>query len=483
MNLSSHNRPLAALFSLGLVLSLFAIAVRNTQTESSDDSDTHKPIPVRPDTEPYEPYRFLYTTDQSIKVYRDRCLRDPEDYSSRTTLASFYIRRAKENGDLKDVDRAEVLIDEALKLLPSYEPAHVGKMTILNAKHKFDEALKMADLLLEKSGRSGDHAAEALVAKCDALLELGQVESASQVLQELIQSLGKPTPAALVARQARIAELKGETAAAIELLNQAREQENEEGAPRTTLSWYASRVGDIQLSQGHLSGAQASIERAIAEHPDSPAYKVLLARVRMAQGQPLLAVNILEELLKPDRELEAFVQKINENPSGQGTAQSINQSLLINQNYDTYLLLCEAYQEADRETDARQLHELIDKKVNREPPIAVRELVLHYCDGGRRLEFALELAKREAKVRNDVFTCDTLAWALFHSGQFREAEAASLQALRLGTRDALLFYHAGVIADQLGRTEEARNHLKRCQEINPHLPRRIQSVIKRILGK
>ncbi len=41
------------------------------------------------------------------------------------------------------------------------------------------------------------------------------------------------------------------------------------------------------------------------------------------------------------------------------------------------------------------------------------------------------------------------------------------KALRMGTQDALLMYHAGIIQQQLGNGEQARVYLKRALKINP----------------
>jgi hypothetical protein len=41
-------------------------------------------------------------------------------------------------------------------------------------------------------------------------------------------------------------------------------------------------------------------------------------------------------------------------------------------------------------------------------------------------------------------------------------------ALALGTRDAPLFYHAGMIEAALGRREDARRYLEVALAINPH---------------
>ena len=42
------------------------------------------------------------------------------------------------------------------------------------------------------------------------------------------------------------------------------------------------------------------------------------------------------------------------------------------------------------------------------------------------------------------------------------------QALRMGTRDARLFYHAGMIHAALDRPDDARMYLRRALALNPH---------------
>jgi Flp pilus assembly protein TadD len=80
----------------------------------------------------------------------------------------------------------------------------------------------------------------------------------------------------------------------------------------------------------------------------------------------------------------------------------------------------------------------------------------------------LELAKRDLHNRQDVYAHDALAWALVKNGQPQEAEKAMTEALKLGTRDAMLFYHAGVIQQQLGEAAKARDYLGRALAVNPH---------------
>jgi tetratricopeptide (TPR) repeat protein len=96
-----------------------------------------------------------------------------------------------------------------------------------------------------------------------------------------------------------------------------------------------------------------------------------------------------------------------------------------------------------------------------------RDLALYYADHGIKLQESLTLARKEFEVRHDVYTFDALAWALYKNGQYQEASDAIDHALAPGTRDALLYYHAGMIAGRLGQVSEARERLQTALNINP----------------
>ena len=48
------------------------------------------------------------------------------------------------------------------------------------------------------------------------------------------------------------------------------------------------------------------------------------------------------------------------------------------------------------------------------------------------------------------------------------AAAASEEALRLGTRNALMLFHGGAIAAARGETDQAIAHLQDALDLNPH---------------
>ena len=110
-----------------------------------------------------------------------------------------------------------------------------------------------------------------------------------------------------------------------------------------------------------------------------------------------------------------------------------------------------------------------------------RELTWFYLDHDRRLDDALEHARRELAARQDVYAHDLLAWALYKTGQPEPARAAMATALELGTRDARLFYHAGMIERALGERATAARYLRQALATNPYFHPRYAAEAKRAL--
>ena len=57
------------------------------------------------------------------------------------------------------------------------------------------------------------------------------------------------------------------------------------------------------------------------------------------------------------------------------------------------------------------------------------------------------------------------------------------EALRLGTRDARLYYHAGMISTALGERKQAAEYLRSALEINPTFDVLGADVARRTLGE
>ena len=71
-------------------------------------------------------------------------------------------------------------------------------------------------------------------------------------------------------------------------------------------------------------------------------------------------------------------------------------------------------------------------------------------------------------MRPTVYGADALAWALYKANQLDEAAHYSQEALKLGTQDAMLYFHAGMIAAARGNHDLAKNQLQKALQINPY---------------
>jgi tetratricopeptide (TPR) repeat protein len=97
-----------------------------------------------------------------------------------------------------------------------------------------------------------------------------------------------------------------------------------------------------------------------------------------------------------------------------------------------------------------------------------RELATFYVDHDVKPREALALARKELEVRQDIYAYDLLAWALYKNGHLQEAQAAITEALKLGTQDARLFFHAGMIHARLEAMAQATTYLRRALATNPY---------------
>jgi RNA polymerase sigma-70 factor (ECF subfamily) len=100
---------------------------------------------------------------------------------------------------------------------------------------------------------------------------------------------------------------------------------------------------------------------------------------------------------------------------------------------------------------------------------------LFLLDHERRVPEVLERVREEIRTRPDIYGWDLLAWALHRAGLDQEALPVMARALSLGTQDASLFYHAGMIERSLGHRIAARDALTRALATNPWFPQAAQA--------
>jgi tetratricopeptide (TPR) repeat protein len=99
-----------------------------------------------------------------------------------------------------------------------------------------------------------------------------------------------------------------------------------------------------------------------------------------------------------------------------------------------------------------------------EPARLARFLIEH----GRHMDEAVRLAEQVSADRRDIFTEDALAWGYFRSGQLAKARESIARALRTGSRDRTIRYHAAAIANATGNQQSARRLIDQALSGAPH---------------
>ena len=393
-------------------------------------------LPLEPPPEnPNAPKRRQATTTEAVRVYQQRLEKSPQNTLARTQLGMAYLKLARETGNEKHYLEAEAEFQKVLKISPKSGSARACLASAYMARHKFQEALELSQAVYKDDSRS----TFALATIGDAQLELGQYDDAERTFGELQKKTRVPLPEVL-ARLARLAELRGQTEQAVELLQKAIGEEQRSRPNSTEIAWYDLRLGEVYFQSGQLENAERHLEAALKRREDFVPALLALGQVRAAQSRYAEAVKLYEQAVaqKPDFDLIGDLGAL--------------------------------YALAGNKAKARELEE---KAVSLIPVAAkieteARHLALFLADRDLDLGLALKSARQELKVRRDVFASDVLAWVLLKTGKPQEAEEAMQSALRLGTKDARMHFHAGMIARALGKTDEAKRHLTEALKINPH---------------
>src|SRR4030095_1182106 len=76
----------------------------------------------------------------------------------------------------------------------------------------------------------------------------------------------------------------------------------------------------------------------------------------------------------------------------------------------------------------------------------------HARDRGADPRRAVAMARRALAERPTIYASDTLGWALRQAGRPAQALPHARAAVRLGTRDAVLWYHLAAVDADLDRT-------------------------------
>jgi tetratricopeptide (TPR) repeat protein len=152
-----------------------------------------------------------------------------------------------------------------------------------------------------------------------------------------------------------------------------------------------------------------------------------------------------------------------------------------------YLKLGEVYERLGRPAKSKELYGNAEARYKEYAESGIkghsRELVLFYADKNVNLDRALEMARGDSDDTEDIYAYDTLAWAYYKTGNLDKAMDSINKSLRLGTKDALLYYHAGVIYHKLGKKEEAAKYFDLVLATNPFFDKEAVNEVRYALSE
>ena len=357
-------------------------------------------------------------------------LRARRDGTTLLLLGLAYQQRARETGN----PRYFTLSGQALRAAGAYpsatELAIAGLASLAVSRHRFGAALPLARAAL----RINTNDATALGALGDAFLNLGRYHKAFVAYDRM--AFLSPSVASY-SRIAHARELLGRPRAAAEALELAltlRVPVREHRAAALV------QLGNLEFNTGRLSAAARSYRAALAALPGYVHAQAGLAHTEAAEG--LFA-----------RALPLFQHVVDRLPLPQ---------------YAVWR--GDALRAAGRAAAARRAYALVAFIDRVQAANGVRtelQTALFDLDHGRHLRDALRRAQAAYRRAPSIDAEDVLAWGLLRNGRCAEALPHEIRALRLGTRDALKFFHRAMIERCLGHREVARRWFRRALAVNP----------------
>jgi tetratricopeptide (TPR) repeat protein len=397
-------------------------------------------------TQASEDFKAGFSSSQStaalVADLQSRFRANPDDQHSYTLLGLAYQQRARETGDPTWYSRSEGVLRRALALDSKDYLAAGGLGSLALSRHRFRDALALG----ERARQLNPYSARTFGVIGDALVELGRYDEAFRAFDRMNRL--RPSLSSY-ARVSYGRELIGHTGAAVKAMKLAVDAAT--GAAEPT-AWTHVQLGKLYFGHGRIAEAEREYRFALKIFPGYSYGLDALAQAVAARGDHRSAI-ALERRAVDAIPLPQYVAALGD------LYRVTGRPALAGRQYALIGAIERLLQANGVKTDL--------------------EIALFQVDHGIKLRHALERARIARAERPSIDGDDVLAWALARNGRCAEALPHSRAALRLGTQDALKFFHRGYIERCLGHSAEARTWLRRALELNPYFSLLWSPVAKR----
>ena len=380
--------------------------------------------------------------DKAIGVAQTRLQQVPTDAGAKKQLAAAFLQKVRETADPSYYTKVDGIL-AGLGGAKSTDPeVLLLEGTLLLARHQFGAAL-----LVGKAAVSGlPSAASAYGIEVDASNELGRYDEALAATQHMADL--RPDLVSL-SRVSYARELRGDLDGAVQAMQQA-VTAGQGGADAVSgsqpgiesgenVAYVQTLLGNLLLIQGRVADAHGAYERAISEFPGFAAARAGEASVLVARGKPAEAAALLADVVKTQPLTQYVISEGDDYAAAGMPAQASQAYALVD-------VITRLYRAAGVNVDVENaLYE-----ADHHPTVA-----------------AVDAARRALKDRGGLTGHDTLAWALYGVGRFKEAKVEIDQVLAVGDRDPLFRLHAAAIDEAVGDHSGASEQLDLVLGGNP----------------
>lgn len=347
-----------------------------------------------------------------------------------TRLGLAYQLRWRETGDSSYLPRSEAALRQA-RTLDASDPAPIlGLGSLALIRHDFRGALALG----RHAVAAAPYSPAGYGVLGDALLELGRYDEAFATFERMVAV--KPTLAGY-ARIAYARELRGDRAGALAAMRLALESAG--GVPEPT-AWTLVEIAKLERGSGRPARAERALRGALTIFPRYPFAGEELARTYAAQGRLRLAV------AQARRAASAIPLSSSVALLG-SLLERVGEEKAARRQFATVAAL-------ERLLDVNGVSIDLDAAVYR-------------ADRGIAPAATVRLARRARLDRPSIAGDQALGWALARAGRCGEAISWFDRASRLGTRDALLYFHRGYAAGCAGDPGAMRRWYRAALALDP----------------
>ena len=386
--------------------------------------------------------------EANVRFLETRAANDPLDTFSLNRLAQEHIQRVRETGDVAELSVAEQLLQRSLGVRRTDNYDAVALLaSISNTKHDFARA---RDLALEAIGQR-KNLAYGYGVLGDAQFGLGDYEGADFSYEKQIDI--EPDLSAF-GRRALLFQVRGNIAEAESSWQAAIKRASGDGVPEHA-AWAHAQLAALDFSMGRVDDAGSQYEESLKIFPGYVHALAGLGRVAAANDDWSTASDYYKRAI--DRvPMPEYVIALGDVYAASGDMKK-------------------AQQEYDLVAAIEQLY--TSNGVNLDLQIG-----LFNADHDRDVVATTDRVRAAYAVQPSIAAADVLGWVLYKAGDIEGARTAADAALRTGSHDPGILFHAGIIYKAAGDATRAREYLQRVNHQSPKFSVLYRPLLKEALA-